>query len=188
MRLPAIHSRAALLACGLTALAACGAGRVGGVTDASAPRGLPAQGPVAVQWGDPAGFSEIRRSHNPAESRRGNWVEELARYLRERAQRRLPEGERLEVELRDIDRAGEFEPWRGVEFHDTRIIRDLYPPRIALAFRRLDAQGNVIAEGERDLTDGGFLLQSNINDSDPLRFEKRLIDRWLARELPPPQT
>lgn len=184
---PLLRSAPFALAMAIAALAACGTAPPATVTDAAAPRSLASQVPVDVRWTDPAGFSEIRRSHNPAESRRGTWVEDLAAYLRERAERRLPAGERLEVELRDIDRAGEYEPWRGVEFHDTRIIRDLDPPRIRLGFRRLDAQGRLVAEGERDLTDAGFLLQANANDSDPLRFEKQVIDRWLARELPAPR-
>lgn len=165
--------------------AASAAARIHNVTDADAPRSLPAQGPVEVQWTDPAQFSEIRYSHSPVESRRGTWVEQLARYVRERAQPRLPAGERLDVTLTDIDRAGDFEPWRGSDFQDTRVIRDLYPPRIELRFQRLDANGNVIAEGERKLTDAGF-LHSQLGDTDPLRFEKALIDSWLRRELPSP--
>jgi hypothetical protein len=155
-------------------LAAAGASaRISNVTDPDAPRSLPAQGPVSVQWEDPAQFSEIRYSHNPSESRRGHWVEQLARYLREQAQARLPVGERLEVVITDIN------------LQDTRIIRELYPPRIELRFRRLDAAGGVIAEGERKLTNGAFLHTSR-PDSDALRYEEDLIDTWVRRELPAP--
>ena len=167
-------------------LAAAGASaRISNVTDPDAPRSLPAQGPVSVQWEDPAQFSEIRYSHNPSESRRGHWVEQLARYLREQAQARLPVGERLEVVITDIDRAGDFEPQRSINLQDTRVIRELYPPRIELRFRRLDAGGGVIAEGERQLTNSAF-LHTGRTDSDPLRYEEDLIDTWLKRELPAP--
>lgn len=159
------------------------------VTDPDAPRSLPEQGPVNVRWDDPAGFTDIRYSYNRTEAQRGNWVEQLALHLRQRAQKRLPAGQRLEVDIRDIRRAGDYEPWRGITFNDTRIIRDLYPPRIALSFRHTGADGQVIAQGERRLTDPGFLMSATIaGASDPLRFEKQLIDRWLARELAPPRT
>ena len=60
----------------------------------------------------------------------------------------------------------------------------MYPPRISLAFKRLDAQGEVIEQGERKLSDSGFLTGSTrFGDSDPLRYEKRMLDDWLKREF-----
>jgi hypothetical protein len=162
--------------------------RIRTVTDPDAPRSLPEQGPVNVRWADPANFTEIRYSRNPFESRRGHWVEALAQHLRKSALGRLPAGERLDVNITDIDLAGDYEPWRGPSFQDTRFIRDIYPPRITLSFTRTDANGAVIAQGERRLTDAGFLMGSSTTgwSGDPLRYEKYMIERWLVRELPAP--
>jgi len=172
----------------LLALTAGAAARSRHVTDRDLPRALPEQGPVAVRWEDPQTFSEIRYSRNASESRRGNWVEQLAAHLRKQAQPRLGAGERLEVTITDIDLAGEYEPWHGPQLYDTRVIRDLYPPRIALTFKRVAADGTTLAEGERKLTDPAFLMNSSTAGlaSDPFRFEKSLIERWLQRELPLP--
>jgi hypothetical protein len=164
-------------------LLAAPAWAVRNVTDPGAPRALPAEGPVQVSWHDPAGFTEIRRSRNRAMARRGDWVAELACHLRQRAQARLPTGERLEVVLVDIARAGEYEAAPDPALGDVRIYRDVYPPAIELSFRRLDADGRVRAEGTRRLRDPGYLLHG-ASGGDPLRFEKRLLDDWLARELP----
>jgi hypothetical protein len=163
--------------------------RVRNVTDPEAPRSLPEQGPVNVRWQDPAKFSEIRYSHNASESRRGNWVETLAKHVRKYATPRLPAGERLDVEILDVELAGDYEPWRGIQFQDTRIIREIYPPRITLSFTRTGANGEVIAQGERKLVDHGFMMGANTSGlgSEQLRFEKTLLERWLARELPKPQ-
>lgn len=162
--------------------------RIRSVTDPDAPRSLPEQGPIDVRWEDPANFSEIRYSHNSHESRRGNWVEELAEHLRERAGSRLPAGERMEVNITDIELAGDYEPWRGVQFQDTRFMREIYPPHITLTFTRTDANGTVVAQGERKLTDMGYLMGEATAGyrNEPLRYEKSLIDRWLAKELPAP--
>lgn len=162
--------------------------RIRHVTDPDAPRSLPEQGPVNVRWENPANFSEIRYSHNSAESRRGNWVEELAEHLRKKAAMRLPAGERLDVNITDIELAGDFEPWRGVQFHDTRFMREIYPPRITLTFTRTDATGAVVAQGERTLTDSGFLMGEGTAGyrNEPLRYERNMIDRWLSKEFPTP--
>jgi hypothetical protein len=154
------------------------------VTDAEAPRSLPADGPVNVDWTDPAQFSDLRYSGNRWEAKRGNWVEQLAEHLRKSALKKLPEGESLQVTFTDIKRAGSYEPWHGPNLRDTRIIRDIYPPRISLTFKRLDAQGAVIEQGERKLSDSAFLMGSTrFGDSDPLRYEKRMLDDWVKREF-----
>lgn len=167
------------------ALATAGCASSGG-TDmlaADAPRALPGSGPVSVRWEDPAGFAEVRRSPNRYEAARGDWLTELATYLRKRAEAQLPAGERLELTIVDVDRAGGYEPWRtGV--HDVRVIRDIYPPRMTLHIRHYDAGGALVSEGERKLSDPAFLLGvTPIRQTDPLRYEKRMIDSWLRREL-----
>lgn len=185
-----MNARQSLLVVMLAAatLAGVAQARVRSVTDPEAPRSLPEEGPVSVRWEDPAQFSEIRNSRNEAEARRGNWVSQLAQHLRKSAQKRLPPGERLEVTITDIDLAGDYEPGLGVRGHDTRVIRELYPPRVTLTFRRTGADGQVIAEGTRELSDSGFLMGEGTAgpSSEPLRYEKNLIDRWLSRELPKP--
>ncbi|MDR1075256.1 MAG: DUF3016 domain-containing protein [Xanthomonadaceae bacterium] len=155
------------------------------VTDPNIPRHLPGTGPVQVQWTDPSRFSDILASGNRWEARRGNWVWQLAEYLRARAVAQLPPGERLDVTITDIQRAGGYESWHGPQAGNVRIVRDIHPPRISLVFKRYDAQGRIIGEGERRLTDYAFMQNSigRAGDSDPLRYEKRLIDDWLRQEL-----
>ena len=54
---------------------------------------------------------------------------------------------------------------------------------MTLRFRELDADGTVLAEGERKLSDRAFLMNaSRFNDSDPLRYEKRMVDSWLRSD------
>ena len=150
---------------------------------ADAPRALPDNGPVSVAWADPATFTELRRSRSRWDSERGSWLADLAKYMRKRAEAQLPAGERLQLTIVDIDRAGDYEPWRGVGQQDIRIIRDIYPPRMTLRYRELDASGNLVAEGEKKLSDPAFLINASpLNDSDPLRYEKRMVDSWLRSD------
>ena len=168
----------------LLVLAGCAATGASGMLAADAPRALPESGPVSVQWNDPSTFTEVRFSGNRWAASEGNWLQDLAQYMRKRAQPKLAPGEHLDLTIVDIDRAGQFEPWRGPNLQNTRIIRDQYPPRMTVQFRRLDASGAVIAEGERKLTDPAFMLSSSpFNDTDPLRYEKHMADSWLRREL-----
>jgi hypothetical protein len=154
------------------------------VVDPDAPRALTAEGPVQVQWNDPAQFTELRQSRNRWEAQRGDWVETLAEHLRKQASKQLPEGQKLDVTITDIKRAGDYEPWHGPNFNDVRFMRDIYPPRISLQFTVTDASGQVIEQGERKLSDSGYLFNSSLpSNTDPLRYEKRLLDDWVRREF-----
>ena len=113
---------------------------------------------------------------------RAAYLGELRRHLTERASKLLATGQRLSVSITEVDMAGEFEPWRP-PLGDARIVKDLYPPRIDLTFRLAGGDGKLIREGARKLRDPTFLLGANRYPDDPLRYEKRLIDRWLDEEL-----
>lgn len=158
-------------------------GRGANVTDPDLPRSLPADGPVSVSWTDPAQFSEIRRSRNRYEAVRGDWVRKIADYLRKDASKDLSQGERLDVTITNIERAGEYEPGRN-GMYTIRYMRDIYPPHIDLRFKLTGVDGTVLAEGTRKLTDPGYLQNSlRLSDTDPLRYEKKLIDDWGRREF-----
>ncbi|MBD9371009.1 DUF3016 domain-containing protein [Xanthomonas sp. XNM01] len=155
------------------------------VTDPDLPRALPADGKaVSVEWSDPARFSDILYSGNRWEAERGDWVTQIASYLQDRADKRLPEGQRMDVTITDIQRAGRYEPWLGVRYDSVRIMRDMYPPQISLNFRITDTDGQVVAEGERKLRDSSYLQNVRSTDTDALRYEKRMLDDWLRREIP----
>jgi len=81
--------------------------------------------------------------------------------------------------------AGDFEPWRGAQFQDVRVVKEIYPPRINLSYKLTDASGAVVKEGEESLRDTSFMLTTTpIPNNDSLRYEKALLDNWLRREFP----
>lgn len=158
--------------------------RQSSVTDPGLPRSLPADGgPVSVEWTDPAQFSEIKYSGNRWEAKRGTWVTDLAKYLRDESAQRLSRGQTMDITITDIDRAGRYEPMVRPGMDDIRIVKDIYPPRMTLNFTLKGPDGQVLAEGERKLVDHGFLMSVNLNNNDMLRHEKRMIDDWLRREF-----
>ena len=138
---------------------------------------------VTVAWPDVATLSETKEAHGRGWQRGQAWLETLRKQVVRTADRLLPAGQRLDVTFTDIKLAGSFEPWRGPQFDDVRIVKDIYPPRIDLRFVLRGSDDQVIAEGERKLRDPGFLTRSIANANDPLRYEKRLLDEWLRREF-----
>jgi hypothetical protein len=136
---------------------------------------------VSVHYQDPRHFTEARRSFVLLLIRPDGYLEPLRIYIALRASRVLAPGQRLDFEVSDVDRAGEYEPWRGPDFNDMRIIKDIYPPRIDLDFTLYGADGKVLRQGSRQLRDAAFLSRGSPVNQDSLRYEKSLIDLWLRK-------
>lgn len=140
---------------------------------------------IKVDWTNPEAFADVRENPGPSIGRQKpeEWLPLLAKHLQNRADRVLPNSDHLSVTFTDIKRAGSYEPWRGSQWNDVRVIKNLYPPRIDLRFKLTDAHGKTLGEGERKLTDPAFLSRGTIDNDDPLRYEKRLLDDWLRKEF-----
>ncbi|HEY7871149.1 MAG TPA: DUF3016 domain-containing protein [Rudaea sp.] len=139
---------------------------------------------IHVKWAPNDQLTEVRQnSQNRGYMQPAQWQKTLGDYLRQRAERLLPADQHLDVGIDDIKLAGAFEPWRGPNFQDVRILKDIYPPRIDLHFRLLDANGATLREGSAKLRDLGYLQHAAPNDNDPLRYDKRLLGDWLSSEF-----
>lgn len=146
--------------------------------------GIPVEpGIVSVTYDNPEIFDQGRAGGRDTGQARRAWVDALSQYLAERAAPRLPQGQRLQVHITDVQRAGSFEPWRGPRGADVRIVRDIYPPRIDLRFKLLDGDARLLREGSRQLRDATFMVRPDLHPNDPLRYEKTLLDDWLQQEL-----
>jgi hypothetical protein len=142
---------------------------------------LPDTGRVQVAWQDPAQFSEVQLAANKRRALEGDWVRQLALYIERAADKHLPAGQRMQVTLEDVKRAGDR---RGVG-EGVPVVRSVSPPSIRLRFVQTDTYGRVVAQGERTLEDPSVLGgPTRSRGDDPLVFEKRLVDGWLDRELP----
>ncbi len=138
---------------------------------------------VEVKFVDTDNFTDFSDSYSFPERGREQFIKEITEYLEKHAAKHVAAGQHLSIVITDVDLAGEFEPWHGPRSQDVRIVKDLYPPRVNLSFRLTDESGQVLAEGDRKLRDLGFMYSVRPTDSDPLRYEKELLERWLRREL-----
>ena len=140
-------------------------------------------GVVQVIYAHPENFADVGdNSRVTTDRRRDALLAQLTNHVERSVIKRIPAGGALEITVVDIDMTGGFEPWHRSVNH-IRVIRSGYPPRIKLEFRLADAAGKTISEGRRELTDSVFMNRVDYR-GDTLRYEKKLLDDWLAREFP----
>jgi hypothetical protein len=142
-----------------------------------------------VAFFEPENFTDIRDSYTgSSDGARSATLTELQHYLVRQATRYLAPGQKLSITVTDIDLAGDFEPGRGPQWDEIRIVKDIYPPRINLSFRLTDPDGQIVREGKRELRDLAFMMRLTMAfQDDPLRHEKALIDDWLSEEFRAPK-
>jgi hypothetical protein len=152
-----------------------------GVTSAaSADKPRPA---IEVTFVAPEKFTDVKAGALDSDRGRDALLDQLKEHLVTTAAQYLAPGQRLEIRVTDVDLAGDFEPWRGLDFQDVRIVKEIYPPRASLEFRLIGADGKVVREGKRQLQDLAFLLSVALPASDTLRYDKAMLSDWLQQEF-----
>lgn len=142
---------------------------------------------LTVTFVHPETYTDAGYSHSLASERdRAEVQRDIERHLQRLAERSLPAGDALRIEVLDIDLAGHFEPFR-FRGADVRIVRDISAPRIKLRYA-LSRGGQVLAQAEERLTDLGFLMGYNRYPAgDRLRYEKAMLDAWFDKRFAAPQ-
>ena len=135
---------------------------------------------VTVNYIEPDRFSDVPF----ASWERDETLKELTEHFA-RLGAQLPPGQDLRIDVKDIDLAGREYPTRGVR--DLRVVRSNGAdwPRIDLHYT-VEQDGRVLRSGDAQLRDMAFMDRiGRANDSDTLRFEKRMIDDWFYSTIMP---
>jgi hypothetical protein len=144
---------------------------------------MPPASRISVTFIQPERFTDVKDSLLASPKGTADLLAAIDRYLHVAGERYVPAGRALEIQVTNIDLAGEFEPWRGPQFDRIRIMRDVYAPRFELAFRLTDGSGAVVKEGQRVLLDQLYLSAAALNNGDRLYYDKQLFGTWLRQEF-----
>ncbi|MGE4072017.1 MAG: DUF3016 domain-containing protein [Lysobacterales bacterium] len=140
-------------------------------------------GPVAVVFVQPEKFTDVRDRQFASPPDKNPNLSGLRRYLETRGKRYLSGGQQLKIEFTDIDLAGDHRAQSNLELADVRLVTSLYPPRLEFNYSLTDASGATLKSGTVKLRDLAFDISSTGTASGPLRYEQRMLDKWLRQEL-----
>jgi hypothetical protein len=141
-------------------------------------------GELRLEWQEPEKFRDADYTYNGGERSRNIVLNNLEKYFTKEAANRLPEGTVLELRVTQLDLAGDFEPWRGAQFSDVRIVKTLYPAQIDFEYRFLAEDGSVIAEGSERLRDTlvpNSIIASHLARTESYPYVKNLVADWLRK-------
>ena len=137
-------------------------------------------GNAAVRFTEPDKFMDAGHGAALADTQRV-----LSEHFKRLATSTLPASQSLEIEVLDIDLAGEVRPWRRV-WPDVRVMRGAADwPRMTLRFTLRDGE-RVLAQGEDHLSDMNYLQGGHLGQlrqSEPLPYERRMVTTWFNQRL-----
>lgn len=160
---------------GAVMLLATGCAQMGGSSTKDENREIQA-GTVSVTTSNPARFTPTQASARETKTARAAWVEALSEHMADQIAKALPDGERAEVHITDVRRAAAM---AGSDPSGAQVV----PPRIALDYKRLSSAGKTIKTASRTLQDPSLQIKATRYGQDPLRYEKALVDAWVAKEF-----
>jgi hypothetical protein len=151
---------------------------------AVSPKAAPTpNGRAEVQFLESEKFTDVRSSLDDQGDRNG-YLDQLRDHIAKASAEFLPEGQKLQMTFTDIDLAGDFPPGRSANANSVRVMKDIYPPRMAFAYRVTDASGNVVKEGKEELTDPNYMTTMSLTErTDPLRYDKALLSDWFRKNF-----
>jgi Protein of unknown function (DUF3016) len=136
-----------------------------------------------VVYDHPEKFTDVRDSSMPTDQGSASILSDLRDYLVREGRLYVPAGCKLTITFTDIDLAGDFEPWRGPQFDNVRIIKTIYPPHFKFSYTLADAGGRVLRAGQEDILDDAFELRVSLDHNDPLHYEKDILRDWMRRQM-----
>ena len=142
---------------------------------------------VAVTFVQPETFTDAGRSRGRATERDLTELRhDMQQHLQRLADGKLAANDTLQVEVLDIDLAGDFETSRLTRFSDVRVVRDIASPRIKLRYSG-KLGDRVVTGSEEQLSDMNFLWGHNrYSSGDRLRYEKPMLDKWFEEHFAKP--
>jgi len=141
--------------------------------------GAHAAGAVQVSYVNRDKFADAGNSRHDVEDN----LKQLTRHFEALAKRHLADGQKLSVEVLDVDLAGEMRPSRRAT-QDIRVLKGTTDwPRIKLRYT-LESPGQPARSGERLVQDMAYLqrLGSNVGIG-ALNYEYRMLDEWFGAEF-----
>lgn len=130
-----------------------------------------------VEWKDYKSYRDIDSGDEGRKSFRERTFKNFEKHFAKMAES-LPEDQVLKIVVTDVDLAGDT---NAAGINRTRIVKDLYFPRMNFSYQLVDANGKEIKADTVVVKDMNFMRKSNLKyRNQSLSYEKRMLDEWFA--------
>ncbi|KQO49980.1 MULTISPECIES: DUF3016 domain-containing protein [unclassified Methylobacterium] len=138
-------------------------------------------GSVEIRFIEPDRFVDANNRFSPGIGPQAT-LTELRRLMEQSASPYLAPGERLVIDVLDVDLAGFPNP--GANFpYGLRVVTDATPPSFRLRYSLLNQRGQRIATNDERVSDINFLLGARTTQAGSFPYERELLREWARRRF-----
>ncbi|WP_057830444.1 DUF3016 domain-containing protein [Colwellia sp. TT2012] len=131
-----------------------------------------------VTWTDYKSYRDINAGNENRKSFRERIFRDFEKHFAKLAAT-LPEGQVLKIDVTDVDLAGDT---HAAGIHRTRIVKQIYRPRMNFSYQLFDADGKLVQSDEVVVKDMNFMSGSNLKyRHKSLGYEKKMLDDWFDK-------
>jgi len=131
-----------------------------------------------VTWTDYKSYRDIEPGNDGRKQFRERTFRDLEKHFAKLAAT-LPEDQVLKIDVTDVDLAGDT---NAAGIHRTRIVKQIYSPRMNFSYQLLDADGKVIQSEEVVVKDMNFMSGTSLKyRNKSLGYEKKMLDDWFEK-------
>jgi hypothetical protein len=135
-------------------------------------------GVAKVNWQEPDKFTDIRSGNENRDAFQRRLMSDFEALFADLA-KKLPDECQLEVNITDIDLAGDVNAGYSMASRDIRIVKDIYSPSMHFTYTLKNQKGDLLASGTEQLRDMGFMAKSkSLVSNYGFPYEARMLRDW----------
>ncbi len=141
---------------------------------------------VKVNWLNPEKFSDIRPATGTRKVYQERVMKAFDKIIGELAEK-LPAGYSMEINVKDLDLAGDVNPMYRLDNTDIRVIKEIYFPRMKFDYVLFDQnKQQILKESDVKIKDMGFMTSSHIGyQSREFAYEREMLKKWFNKVIVP---
>ena len=163
----------------ITALAACSNSNQTMISNPVTESGV-----VKITWHDPQKYTDIDAAGELQSRFEQKVFATLTADLNKQASKVLKANEKLVLMVTNVDLAGDVRPTFGEVSNDIRVVKDIYPPRIAFSYKVMK-DSRVVLSGDEKLQDMFFMSGIQPLVQRPYMYEASLLTHWFNKKISP---
>lgn len=140
-------------------------------------------GEAKVGWGKLDDFSDVVVGSESKERFRERLIKEFEEVFSAMA-KKLPDGYVLNIEVADLDLAGDARFVAWTDMYPIRVMEEIYWPRMNFAYTLKNAKEEIVVHGKEELRDMNYLRGFKFpSGATSFEYEEKMLQDWFKKQV-----
>ena len=139
-------------------------------------------GEAKVTWQEPEKYTDIKPSNETRDSFKERVFKEFNIMFAGMA-KKLPDGYQLEINVTDLDLAGDVNGMYSSLGREIRVVKELYWPRMVFSYTLKNEKNEIVATAKEDVKDMNFMSPAGMHSTGSgFDYEEKMLNDWFKAQ------